>query len=310
MEAFKTMFLQYIEKIIHDSSGKRLYIWGAGKFGALAAKLCEENGIDIAGFIDAKAGDVIEYLGYLVHPKEFLNPQKHYVIIAIKNVDYEIIDFLVNSGFKDDGFCYVNLRNCRNNEDIEYKGVKIGRYTYGYEFMLLHDFPLASRIGRFTSINQSAKILNNHPLGYVTTHPMLDTPMFFGDDFEKRISFCKKYGTHFNNHESDSSPLRENEPVEIGNDVWIGANVCLLPGVHIGDGAIIAAGAVVVKDVEPYSIVGGVPARLIKYRFEQKVIEKMMKIKWWDWPIEKIEKNIELFYNPYAFIDKFYEEIV
>ena len=78
----------------------------------------------------------------------------------------------------------------------------------------------------------------------------------------------------------------------IGNDVWIGSNVIILPGVKVGDGAILSAGAVVSKNVEPYSIVGGVPAKHIKYRFPKAMREAFLRIKWWDWPVEKIKENI------------------
>ena len=91
----------------------------------------------------------------------------------------------------------------------------------------------------------------------------------------------------------------------IGNDVWIGANVSILPGVYIGDGAVIAAGAVVTKDVEPYAIVGGVPAKVIRYRFSPKEIYILLKIKWWDWSVEEVERNIELLYDPVKFIAAF-----
>ena len=84
--------------------------------------------------------------------------------------------------------------------------------------------------------------------------------------------------------------------------MWIGANVIILPGVKIGNGAIIAAGAVVTKDVEPYAIVGGVPAKLIKYRFKKEEINQLEEIKWWNWSIEEIERNIELFYRPEKFL--------
>ena len=81
--------------------------------------------------------------------------------------------------------------------------------------------------------------------------------------------------------------------INIGNDVWIGYNATIMAGVTIGDGAIIATNATVTKDVEPYSIVGGNPAREIKKRFANDVISKLLKLKWWDWDIEKISKNIQ-----------------
>ena len=115
----------------------------------------------------------------------------------------------------------------------------------------------------------------------------------------------EKYGTHGNNCENDKSQIRDNRSVEIGNDVWIGANVIILPGVKIGDGAVLAAGAVVTKDVEPYAIVGGVPAKVSRYRFDQEMIEAFLRIKWWEWSVEKIEENIELFYQPEEFYKVF-----
>lgn len=81
----------------------------------------------------------------------------------------------------------------------------------------------------------------------------------------------------------------------IGNDVWIGTESMIMPGVKIGDGAVIAARAVVTKDVEPYAIVGGNPAKLIKKRFNKKQINALLKIKWWDWDEDKIRANMKIF---------------
>ena len=172
---------------------------------------------------------------------------------------------------------------------------------------MLQYYPIASSIGRYCSINRSAKIWNNHPTDYVSTHPMLDYRMFYAwDKQEEREEYIRKYGKYFENAKYEDSKLRNNRPVTIGNDVWIGANVVILPGVVIGDGAILAAGAVVNKDVEPYTIVGGVPAKQIKKRFSDEMIDKFLKIKWWDWSIKEIENNIELFYQPEKFIEEKY----
>ncbi len=83
--------------------------------------------------------------------------------------------------------------------------------------------------------------------------------------------------------------------VEIGSDVWIGAKSVILSGVKVGHGAIIAANSVVSKDVPDFAIVGGNPAKVIKYRFEQQIIDSLLKLKWWDWPLERIKLNQELF---------------
>ncbi|MBI5204619.1 MAG: CatB-related O-acetyltransferase [Nitrospirae bacterium] len=90
-------------------------------------------------------------------------------------------------------------------------------------------------------------------------------------------------------------PNASKGPVIIGNDVWIGDSVIILPGVQVGDGAIIGAGSVVTKNVPPYTIVGGVPAKKIRDRFSDKIKEQLLQIKWWDWPEEKIKANREFF---------------
>lgn len=94
--------------------------------------------------------------------------------------------------------------------------------------------------------------------------------------------------------------------MSIGNDVWIGMNALILPGVNVGDGAVIAAGAVVAGDVPPYAIYGGVPAKFIKARFTPSQTDKLLDIKWWDWDIEKIKENIPLLES--GDIDKFIEK--
>lgn len=84
-------------------------------------------------------------------------------------------------------------------------------------------------------------------------------------------------------------------PVTFGSDVWVGDNVTVLSGVTVGDGACLGAGCVVTKDVPPYSVAAGVPARVIKYRFEKPVVELLLEMRWWDWPDEKIQKNETFF---------------
>ena len=84
-------------------------------------------------------------------------------------------------------------------------------------------------------------------------------------------------------------------PIIVGNDVWIGAKAIILSGVTIGDGAIVAAGSVVTKDVPPFSIVGGNPARVIRYRFSPEIIAQLQTLKWWSWPLEKIKQHPALF---------------
>lgn len=121
----------------------------------------------------------------------------------------------------------------------------------------------------------------------------------------QRERAMKQYGKYFNNVEFEKIPFRKNMSVVIENDVWIGANVVILPGVHIADGAVIAAGSVVTHDVGAYEIVGGIPAKLIRRRYSPQQIEQFLAIQWWNWEIEEIENNYELFCQPEEFLNKF-----
>jgi virginiamycin A acetyltransferase len=143
----------------------------------------------------------------------------------------------------------------------------------GTEFYSIHH-PIV--IGNFCSIARGTAIQeHNHDADCITTY------------FVKYRIFEEKYGID----------AISKGPVNIGNDVWIGTQSTILTGVTIGDGAIIAANSVVSKDVPPYAIVGGTPAKVLKYRFSEEIIEKLLDIKWWNWDLEKIKLNKELFYG-------------
>lgn len=98
----------------------------------------------------------------------------------------------------------------------------------------------------------------------------------------------------------------QKNPVIIGNDVWIGMYAIVNRGIKIGDGAVVASGAVVTKDVPPYAIVGGNPAKIIKYRFSPEIIENLLEIKWWDWDESLIKSRVDDFYNIEQFCSKYY----
>lgn len=144
------------------------------------------------------------------------------------------------------------------------------------------EFPI--KIGNFCSIARGTNIQeHNHDSKCITTY------------FIKYRIFNDKYGTD----------AVSKGAIEIGNDVWIGTGSTILTGVKIGDGAVIAANSVVVNDVPPYAIVGGTPAKVLKYRFSNEIIKELLEIKWWDWEIEKIKKNKDLFYGDLT-REKFY----
>jgi len=161
---------------------------------------------------------------------------------------------------------------------INKKLISIGKYTYGYEetSVLSWNENIKITIGRFCSVSRGLKLYcgGNHRTDWITTFP-------FGHALPYIINVNGVIGTP-----------RTNGDIQIGNDVWIGRDVTILSGVTIGDGAVIAANSHVISNVDPYTIIGGNPAKQIKKRFSTEIIQQLLKIKWWDYPIEKIEKIV------------------
>lgn len=184
---------------------------------------------------------------------------------------------IINSkiGLYNTFYNYVEIFNCEIDDFVYIaSGTKIG----------------STKIGKFCSIGPDCKIgLGKHPTGFISTFPA-----FFSTKRQCQISFVNK------------NYFEEIHPIIIGNDVWIGANAIIMDGVKIGDGAIIAAAAVVTKDVQPFSIVAGVPAREIRKRFTSEEINKLMKIKWWERDVNWLKENADLFNDNKKFISKYF----
>ncbi len=180
-----------------------------------------------------------------------------------------------------DRLCF--LKNVVKNPNI-----KVGDFTYYDDFENVENFEKNVKylfdfvgdkliIGKFCMIASDVKfIMNgaNHMTDSLSTYPFA----IFGNGWENAM-------------EGKAYPKKGN--ITIGNDVWIGYNATIMAGVTIGDGAIIATNSTVIKDVEPYSVVGGNPAKEIKKRFSKEVITKLLKLQWWNWDIQKITKNIQ-----------------
>ncbi|MCI8497705.1 MAG: CatB-related O-acetyltransferase [Clostridiales bacterium] len=181
----------------------------------------------------------------------------------------------------------IYLKNVISNSNIT-----VGDYTMYHDFVndpvnfernnVLYHYPVNHDkliIGKFCSIACGVKFLfnsANHTMTSLSTYPF---PLFF-----EEWGLEKKNVTESWDNRGD---------IIIGNDVWIGFEAVILAGVTIGDGAIIGTRAVVTKDVPPYTIVGGVPAKTIRKRFDDAAITKLLKMRWWDWPEEKIAQNIQ-----------------
>ena len=178
------------------------------------------------------------------------------------------------------------------NTVIKNPAIIVGDYTIYNDFVndpldfeknnVLYHYPINKDrliIGKFCSVACGTKFLfnsANHTLTSLSTYPF---PIFFEE---------------WNLDVKDITNAWDNKGnIVIGNDVWIGYEAVILAGVTIGDGAIIGTRAVVTKDVPPYSIVGGVPAKSIRKRFDDETIVELLRLKWWDWSEEKIAQNIQ-----------------
>ena len=185
----------------------------------------------------------------------------------------------------------VYLKNVVNNPNIE-----IGEYTMYNDFVhdprefqvnnVLYHYPVNGdklKIGKFCSIACGAKFLftsANHKMESLSTYPF---PIFFEEWGLDVQNICDAW-----DNKGD---------IVIGNDVWIGYEAVILSGVTIGDGAIIGTRAVVTKDIPPYTIVGGVPAKIIRKRFDEETIRKLEEISWWNWNDDKIRQSLRTIQN-------------
>lgn len=161
----------------------------------------------------------------------------------------------------------------------------VGDHTYFNSHTNIAD----AKIGKYCSIGSHVKVgIGSHPTSMVSTHPCF---------------YANNKG--FNTYADKMYYNEEGASIEIGNDVWIGSNVTVLNKIKIGHGAIVAIGSIVTKDVPNYAVVAGIPAKIIKYRFTDEEIKSLLKIQWWDFDQEKIQKHFKDFHDVSTFNKKY-----
>ena len=166
-------------------------------------------------------------------------------------------------------------RKAKVYDHVQVTNSSMGCYSYiGRNSRLIH-----SEVGKFCSIGGQCAIgMGTHTLDKLST-----SPLFTEKNNGTTHSWVK------------TSTVRPFRITRIGNDVWIGQRVMVMGGIKVGDGAVVGAGAIVTKDVPPYAIVAGVPARIIRYRFSQEIIDRLEELQWWNLPENKLRENIHLF---------------
>ncbi len=195
----------------------------------------------------------------------------------IKNLIKKTIDIGFDPTSSYNFYCVDSLR-----DETEKNNWKIGKHSYSVGKIDIIDagYGASLEIGSFTSISKDVTIiLANHKINNVTTYPFLGIKNIgIKNIFTDNLKDCEDHSVKGN--------------VTIGSDVWIGAGATILPGVSIGHGSVIGAKAVVTKNVPPYAVCVGNPAKIIKFRFSESVINKLLKTAWWDIPDDKLAKHV------------------
>ena len=183
---------------------------------------------------------------------------------------------------------YVDKTSILGSYNVIFNNTSIINSVLGdHTFVQKDSMIVNADIGKFCSVAMRVTVgPGQHPTHYISSHPS-----FYSSSQPLAKTFCNT---------EKFTPFKK---VTIGHDVWLGQNCIVLDGITIGTGAVVAAGAVVTKDIPAYAIVGGVPAKLIKYRFDKKVRNLLLESQWWNWPDELLKKSRHMFIKPEKFIN-------
>lgn len=290
---------------------KSLVLAGAGEYGRRWAEKLMREDVKVLCFADADCNKIGQSLcGKKIVSYDELGKMrdKIYIFITVihENVRGEIENLIVGKGLKD---CivknpyiynYVCLDSYIHNSILEGENLLLSRaslidsYLGRCSYLGANSSIIKTKIGRYTCIGPEVKIIRGqHPTSkIVSIHPAFySTKNGIGYSFVKKDKF------------EELRFVDQAYSVVIGNDVWIGAYAKIMEGVTIADGTIIAAGAVVVKDTDPFEIVGGVPASHIRYRFGERERNRLLQSQWWDKDTEWIMEHAEEFEDVHSFLE-------
>ena len=293
----------HIKKVIEEQileGNKEFIIFPYGEQGYLTKKILNESYVIQEKYIIdnhlSKFNPEIKDVAFL----SMIDCRKYKVLITSDNKDiYEEIREIIKQYMPEE-----NIIDLFSKERIEKRGPKkteVGKYSYGP----LCDHWLVESVGAFCCFGPETEVVGNHAMNYISMHPFLydgidkENGCIKGEEWylidkedEKRVLLAPSYFPGVNPRGKRDRFRR----ITIGNDVWLGRRVIVTNGSNIGNGVIAGAGAVITKNVPDYAVVGGVPARIIRYRYTPEQIKALNQIAWWDWPDEKIREYYNDFY--------------
>lgn len=191
------------------------------------------------------------------------------------------------------------IRKFRHGVRVSRKATVMGATLASFSHVGDYCFIYESVLGAYSTVGRNS-VLRNAVLGKFCSISWNVTIGATPHNYNLMSTHAFHYISSFGFVDKDK---RNNIQTSLGNDVWIGANAIVMPGVKVGDGAVVGAGAVVTKDVPPYAIVIGCPARIVRFRFEPDIVARLTEIEWWDWDVRKIQENLDMFKSPVGMLD-------
>ncbi|MGP1599333.1 CatB-related O-acetyltransferase [Peptoanaerobacter stomatis] len=276
--------LESLKNIITDNINKNIkkfIVYPYGICGYMTKKVIDSIDIDKFEFaVDDSKCLIYDYVKNFDYLEKYNVKENTAIIIATHN--NQLFNILFDKVSKLNKFNIINAFP-----------LKVGKHSWGP--LINENGYLIESIGSFCSFADGVHVVANHNMNQVST-----CSLFNGIDLDISEHFFKQV---------ENVPLERvmnHKKTVIGNDVWLGRNVIVCNGADIGNGVIAAAGSVIINDIPEYAVVGGVPAKVIKYRYTRDIIEKLNYIKWWDWTDECIAQRFKDFYDIDAFLKKYF----